>query len=238
MITRYLLTFCLLIALLPLAAQTVVKGRVNNFTYDSTLPLPNATVTNISRNSSVSADNNGYYTIRASENDSLIFSYSGYISDTVKVQEQFFVSGYDAALIERSAFLSGVTVMADYRRDSIRRRQEYSYAYEKPLGATGGHTPAAGAGIVLSPSTIFSKERKANKRLKERLLKQEEEAFIDYVFSPAWVSSLTGLKGEALQSFMNQYRPSYEFCRQRNKAEMITYVSDKFKEFQKNNTTK
>ncbi|MCH5720899.1 hypothetical protein [Niabella hibiscisoli] len=235
MIIRYILTICLLIAILPLAAQKTVKGRVNDFTYDTISPLPKATVTNISRGSSVSADNSGYYSINANENDSLIFSFSGFISDTVKVQEQFFISGYDAALIERAAFLAGVTVMADYRRDSIRRRQEYAYAYEKPLGITGGHTPSAGAGIVLSPSAIFSKERKANKRLKTRLLKQEEDAYVDYVFSPAWVSSLTGLKDEALKSFMNEYRPSYEFCRQRNKGELITYVSDKFKEFQAKN---
>jgi len=236
MLTRYLLTAVLLLAIvLPLTAQNVVKGRVNNFTYDTISPLPSATVFNISRNVSVSADNNGYYMIKANENDSLVFSFSGYISDTVRVQQQFFISGYDAALIERAAFLAGVTVMADYRRDSIRRRQEYSYAYEKPLGVTGGHTPSAGAGIVLSPSTIFSKERKANKRLKERLIKQEEDAYIDYVFSPAWVSSLTGLKDEALTSFMNKYRPTYEFCRQRDRAEMITYVSDKLKEFQKSN---
>ncbi len=235
MIIRYILTICLLIAILPLAAQKTVKGRVNDFTYDTIAPLPRATVTNISRGSSVSADNSGYYTINANENDSLIFSFSGFISDTVKVQEQFFISGYDAALIERAAFLAGVTVMADYRRDSIRRRQEYAYAYEKRLGITGGHTPSAGAGIVLSPSAIFSKERKANKRLKTRLLKQEEDAYVDYVFSPAWVSSLTGLKDEALKSFMNEYRPSYEFCRQRSKGEMITYVSDKFKEFQLKN---
>lgn len=238
MITRYILTFCLIIAILPLAAQKTVRGRVNNFTYDTISPLPSATITNITSRSSVSADNSGYYIIKANENDSLVFSFNGYISDTVRVQEQFFISGYDAALIERAAFLSGVTVMADYRRDSIRRRQEYSYAYEKPLGITGGHTPSAGAGIVLSPSAIFSKERKANKRLKTRLLKQEEDAYVDYVFSPAWVSSLTGLKDEALKTFMNQYRPSYEFCRQRNRAELITYVSDKFKEFQKANTAK
>ncbi len=233
MITRYILIICLLIATLPLAAQKTVKGRVNNFTYDTISPLPNATVTNITRKATVSSNNSGYYVIPAHENDSLVFSFSGYISDTVRVQEQFFISGYDAALIETAAFLSGVTVRADYRRDSIRRRQEYSYAYEKPLGITGGHTPSAGAGIVLSPSSIFSKERKANKRLKARLLKQEEDAYVDYVFSPVWVSSLTGLKDEALETFMSTYRPSYEFCRQRSRAEIIMYVSDKLKEFQK-----
>lgn len=235
MITRYILALGLLIAALPLAAQKTVRGRVNNFTYDSIAPLPQATVNNISRKSTVSADNNGYYVIGANENDSLVFSFSGFISDTVKVQEQFFVSGYDAALIERSAFLAGVTVMADYRRDSIRRRQEYSYAYEKPMAITGGHTPSAGAGIVLSPSAIFSKQKKANKRLKAQLIKQEEEAFVDYVFSPAWVSSLTGLKGDALQLFVTKYRPSYAFCRQHSRAELITYISDKYKEFKSQN---
>ncbi|WP_346237105.1 hypothetical protein ABDK00_012270 [Niabella insulamsoli] len=224
----------LLLMALGSDAQGLVKGRVNDFTHDTLSFLSGATITNKNDHSSVLSDQYGYYTIRAKENDQLIFSHTGFISDTVTVQSQFFVSGYDAALIEEAAFLAGVTVISAYRRDSIRRRQAYAFAYEKQPGITGGNTPTAGVGIVLSPFSFFSKEKKETRRLKKQLEKQEEEAFIDYVFSPAWVSSLTRLKGPALQQFMIRYRPTYEFCRKHHdRAEMITYISDSYKEFQK-----
>ena len=231
---RNFCTIVFIIISMPAISQNMVSGRVTDFTHDTLSYLPGTTIFNKSSSVSTTSGNSGYYSIMAQEGDSLIFTHTGFIGDTVVVQSQFFISGYDAALIEEATFLAGVTVFSAYRRDSIRRRQEYAYVFEKQPGITGGNTPQAGAGIVLSPISFFSKDAKQNRRLKKQLLKQEEEAYIDYVFSPNWVSSLTKLTGNDLQTFLNKYRPSYEFCRQHgNRTEMITYISDSFKEFNK-----
>ncbi|MCH5597050.1 hypothetical protein [Niabella ginsengisoli] len=168
---RYYLIFTLLTTTFSAAGQNVVKGRVNNFTYDTLSFLANASVTNTTRNASVLTDQYGYYSIPANENDRIVYSHTGFISDTVIVQSQFFISGYDAALIEEAAFLAGVTVMSEYRRDSIRRRQQYAFAYEKPPGITGGNTPQAGVGIVLSPFSFFFPKTKRNAAVEEKITK-------------------------------------------------------------------
>lgn len=227
----HFLVAVLLLASAPSIAQKMLIGRVNNYTYDSIKPLPNATVINITRGSSTLSDANGNYKIQAWENDRVVFSNISYTSDTIVVQQQQFISGYDAALVRKDLFLSNVTVYADYRQDSLRRREEYANIFGKQPGITGGNTPAAGAGIVLSPVSYFSKNAKQKRLLKKKLLKDEQETYIDYVFSPGRVSTLTRLRGDALQAFFNRYRPTYELARQLGYEGMVMYINNKLKEF-------
>lgn len=222
--------FCLFMSSL-LFGQDTVRGRVNSFTYDTVMPVPNATVTNLTSKQSVLADVNGYYIIKANENDTLVFSHVNYKADTIPVLEQAFISGYDAALIKQSEYLNNVTVQADYSSDSLKRREYYSTIYEKPAGITGGNTPSAGVGVVLSPASFFSKNAKAKRRLKKRLDKQEEDKYIDYVFSAGRVSALTGLKGDSLTAYFLRYRPDYTLARQLGYDGALIYINDKYKEF-------
>lgn len=206
--------------------------------YDSISPLPFATVRNATSGETTRTDENGYYSIKAREKDQVIFSNINFTSDTIIVEEQLLISGYDAALIEKSLFLSNVTVRSSYSIDSLQRREEYQQAFEKPAGITGGNTPSAGAGIVLSPVSFFSKDTKQDRRLRKRLLKEEEEGYIDYVFSAARVSTLTGLKNDSLQTFMYTYRPSYKLARKLDHAGMTVYINNKFLEFKKESSAK
>jgi len=229
-----LLVVLILLMQLPSFAQKTLIGRVNNYTYDSIVPLPGAVVYNATRGLTTLSDAYGNYKIQAWENDQVIFSNINYVADTIIVQQQQFISGYDAALIPKELFMSNVTVYADYSRDSLRRRQMYADVFEKQPGITGGNTPTAGAGIVLSPFSYFSKKSRKQRFLKKRLLRNEQESYIDYVFSPGRVSSVTGLRGDDLQTFFNRYRPSYELARKLGYEGMIMYINNKMKEFTAN----
>ncbi len=226
-----LLIAILLLISAPSIAQKTLTGRVNNYTYDSIFPLPGALVTNETRGLTTVSDAAGNYQIRAWENDRIIYSSLNYIGDTIIVQQQQFISGYDAALIPQELFLNNVTVYADYRRDSLLRMQEFADITNTQQGITGGNTPAAGAGIVLSPFSYFSKKARQKRELKKSLLKDNEESYIDYVFSPRRVSTLTRLQGDALQKFFNRYRPSYELARRLGHEGMVMYINNKLKEF-------
>ncbi|MFT4093949.1 MAG: hypothetical protein QM640_09935 [Niabella sp.] len=235
--------FCFLLSLsfvfiYPALSQNLLKGRVNNYTYDTLYPLPNATIKNITSGQSVVSDANGNYTIEANLSDQVIFSHTNYTSDTITVEDQFYISGYDAALIEKSLFMNRVTVTGSYSNDSLRRRQENASVFEKKPGITGGNTPEAGVGIVLSPASFFSKDAKEERRLKKRLIRQEEDKYIDFVFSPGRVTSLTGLKDEELQAFFIRYRPTYALARKLGYEGMTVYINDKFKEFKTPQETK
>ncbi|GAB3432609.1 peptidase associated/transthyretin-like domain-containing protein [Niabella aquatica] len=238
LIRAYILLFLTLLISASSSGQGRLIGKVNNYMYDSIAPLPFATVTNTTSGETARSDQNGYYSIKAREKDQVIFSNINFTSDTITVEEQLLVSGYDAALIEKSLFLSNVTVQSSYSIDSMQRRKEYQHAFEKPVGITGSNTPAAGAGIVLSPISHFSKEAKQDRRLRKRLLKEEEEHYIDYVFSAARVSALTGLQNDSLQTFMYTYRPSYKLARKLDHTGMTVYINNKFQEFKKRNSVK
>jgi len=229
----HILSFLLLLISVSSSGQDQLIGKVSNYMYDSVAPLPFATVRNATSGETTKADKNGYYSIKARQKDQVIFSNINFTSDTVIVEEQLLISGYDAGLIEKTLFLSNVTVQSSYSIDSLQRREEYRHVFEKPVGITGGNTPSAGAGIVLSPVSFFSKDTKQAKRLKKRLLKEEEDSYIDHVFSAGRVSTLTGLKNDSLQTFMYTYRPSYKLTRKLDHAGMTLYINNKFQEFKK-----
>jgi hypothetical protein len=44
---------------------------------------------------------------------------------------------------------------------------------------------------------------------------------------------VTGLKGDSLQLFMVTYRPTYKFCRSATNEDILLYINEKLKLFQK-----
>ena len=213
-----------------LSAQQSVTGKVYSSINDSI--IVDASVLNKRTGRLSGTDNSGKFSMTAIEGDSLIFSATGFEPDTIVIQFHMFLVPVDVTLGPRVISLENVELRSDYSADSLARRNLYSDIYNQP-GITGRNRPADGVGISISPLSYFSKAAKQKRELKKRLEKQEQEAFIDYSFPEGWVSSLTGLKNDSLKLFMIRYRPSYEFCRRATRADMIVYVSDKFKEFRK-----
>ena len=228
----YILLFSFLFCS-TLSAQQSVTGKVYSAINDSV--VVDANVVNKKTGHVRSTDNSGKFSIAAGEGDSLIFSATGFERDTVVVQYHMFLVPVDITLAPQVISLENIELRSDYSADSLARRNLYYDIYNQP-GITGRNRPPDGFGVSLSPLSYFSKSAKQKRELKKRLEKQEEEAFINYSFPEGWVSSLTGLKGDSLKLFMIQYRPSYEFCRRSTRADMIVYVSDKFKEFKKGRT--
>lgn len=217
--------------LLPAAGfgQTYLKGNIFVYTNDS--PVPGASVTNITSGKTAISTPAGTYIIEAKNKDVVVFSFTGLTSDTVKVEEQLLKTGYDVGLKEDPHTLKNVTVISNYQLDSLRRREEYSRYFEKGPGITGGNRPTDGFGISVSPISHFSRKAREQRKFRKQLIKNEEEAYIDYVFSPVWISKLTGLKNDSLRQFMYRYRPSYKLARTLDHADMIAYINDRYKEF-------
>lgn len=210
-------------------AQTVLSGKI--FSKDSPNGIRGATVRNQTRGISAVSGASGAYKIVAGEKDLVTFSFIGFEDDSVRVEQQLLLSGYDAYLSERTVTLDRVVVSGNYEQDSIERRKWYQDIYENQPTLTGGNGPTDGFGISISPFSYFSKNARQKRRLKKNLEQQEKDAYVDYVFPAFWVSSLTGLKGDSLNLFLYKYRPSYKFCRKSDRTDLIVYVNDKFKEF-------
>jgi hypothetical protein len=214
-----------------LNAQTFLNGKVYEAATDSL--INGVTVFNSTAKLSIHSRTDGSYTIMAAEGDRIIFSSIGFVPDTIKVSYDMLLTQHNVTLFVQAISLKPVTVISSYTADSLARRDYYKYIYKKQPGITGFNTPQYGVGISLSPLSYFSAESKKKRQLKKRLIKNEQEAFIDFSFPADWVEKLTGLHGDSLRLFMYRYRPTYSFCRETSREDMVVYISDELKEFRK-----
>lgn len=216
-----------------LHAQTL-RGKVFQHGYDmKNTPLADVTVKNNAQNKYTISKADGAYQIDAVDGDTITFSISGFTTDTITVQSHQLLAGHDVLLLFKSDLMQRVVVTTSYEKDSLERRVYYNNIYNQ-AGITGRNTPEAGFGIVLSPASFFSKQSRRERALKKRLKQQEEEAYIDYVFSKSWVAGLTKLSGDELNLFYYTYRPTYEFARKHNHEDLTQYVNLKLVEYKKN----
>jgi hypothetical protein len=229
MIFRLLIASLLFSICCDINGQNVLKGKIYEAQTDSTIAAVNVYNLNTKQISRSGMDGN--YLIAATEDDRLVFSMTGFKPDTVTVTYSMLLTQYDVTLYRQIVILKNVTVTSSYQADSLARRNYYDNIYEKQPGITGRNTPAHGFGISFSPVSYFSHDARQKRQLKKRLIKQEQETYVDRCFPVDWVARLTGLRGDSLFRFMALYRPSYSFCRKNSKEQMLFYISDKFKEF-------
>ena len=215
----------------PAFAQKNIQGRIYSGATDSV--IASASVHNLTTKQSALASKDGRYSIPASENDIVIFSASGFLTDTVKVEFYMLLTPHDVTLPLKVTTLSAVQLLSSYQKDSLERRNDYAEIFNNQKNITGGNRPTDGVGISISPLSYFSKQAKQKRQLRKRLLQQEQDDYVDRSFPAGWVARLTGLSGDSLNLFMYRYRPSYDFCRDTDRAGMTVYISEKLKEFRK-----
>jgi hypothetical protein len=125
----------------------------------------------------------------------------------------------------------------NYRLDSIQNRLDYAKAFnfQKPGIGSSINPGSGGVGLDINEFiSIFQFRR--NKRMlafQNRLLQEEEDRYIDHRFNRALVIRLTGLRGETLNIFMKNYRPTIEFVETSTDYEFQDYIKKCFSHFQR-----
>lgn len=187
--------------------------------FDSTKTYPLQAVSVLSTSGRGTAtDAFGRYEILVRESDSIWFSYLEKPTIKYAVAKIFNASQFDIALHINVPFMKEVFVLPrNYRMDSIQNRLNYAkvFNWQKPgLKSVTPTTPGAAVGFDLEEIIRLFQFRKNRSMasFKDRLLKEEQEKFIDRRFNKALVLRLTGLNGEERDSFMIRYRPTYEYC--------------------------
>ncbi|HVY75709.1 MAG TPA: carboxypeptidase-like regulatory domain-containing protein [Puia sp.] len=192
-------------------AQVEITGTI----YDKTqhFALPGVSVLGAS-GIGTTTDSTGRYRIRLSAKDSIYFSYLGKVTSKYPVKEISYPEQFDMSLQVNIDSLAPVYVRSrSYELDSLENRMEYRkiFDYGGPdVVNSYGSGPGVSSGIDFD--LLFN--GKKNRRMlafQSRLLFDEREKYIDHRFSRYLVKRITGLESPALDSFMRQYRPSYDF---------------------------
>jgi len=160
-------------------------------------------------------DSLGHYSIRLPAHDSIYFSYLG------KNTSKFFVGDlqagqpFDMALQVSIDSLPTVYVRSrDYLTDSLANRKEYAKVFNYQANTLNNMKMSqhGGMGVGLDIDMFFNgKERRRMEAFQARLEEDEHDKYVDHKFTRAIVKKITGLDTPALDTFMKQYRPSYEF---------------------------
>jgi hypothetical protein len=228
--------FILVLLSTPAVSQQVLTGKVRQKTTDAI--LSSVTVVNHTQKKYNVSDAGGNYRIVANPGDTITFSSAGYHADTTCVSSSELADkdGYviflEPNLVELQSVLVGQR--SNYQLDSIQRKEDYAWLDQAhKVKLAGDQTPTDGVGIGFSPITYFSAEQKNQRQLRQRIKIEEKDYYVDSRFPSSYVSMVTGLKGDSLQHFMVTYRPTYKFCRWATNADILLYINEKLKLYQK-----
>jgi hypothetical protein len=205
-------TLLLLLVLLcrAAAAQVVIKGTV----YDKQARhgIPNVSVISTSGIGTIT-DTLGRYNIKVPNDDSIYFSYLGKISAKFPVKRLPPDQPLDISLPVSMDLLPSVTVrQPSYRMDSLANRNEYRKVFD--YDPEFGSAPGSGFGLGISFEALFNPRKfRRMEALKTRLEREEKDKYVDHRFTKALVKRITGLAAPALDSFMIEYRPSYDILK-------------------------
>jgi hypothetical protein len=211
--------------------------KIRGVVYDSTRTYPVEAVSVLStagRGTATNAD--GYYEIEVTEKDSIWFSYLNKPTMKFPVLKISNPLEFDISLHVNVPVLKEVKIRPkNYRLDSLQNRQDYSkvFNYRKPGLRPSIPSYGGAAGFDLDEIINMFRFRRNRSMLsfQKRLVQQEQDKFIEHRFSKSLVRRLTQLDGNALDSFMRVFRPSYSFTQIANDYEFQQYIKDSYKRF-------
>ncbi|HEY4877386.1 MAG TPA: carboxypeptidase-like regulatory domain-containing protein [Puia sp.] len=196
-------------------AQMLIKGTV----YDRSQFYPMQAVSVMSTSGAGTVtDSSGQYHITLRAGDSLYFSYLGKGSSKFPVNEITDPSQFNISLDVAVDTLQSISVNPkNYGIDSLENRMEYQkiFNYYSPGYVNDMKSNRRGGiGMGFNMDMIFSsKNDKRMLALQQRLEEEEQQNYVDHRFSKAVVKRVTGLQPPALDTFMRQYRPSYQLVK-------------------------
>ena len=207
--------------------------------YDVTKKTPIEYVSVLSTSGiGTSTDSLGRYNITVNQNDSIFFSFLNKPTPKYPVKGIQNPDAFDISIMRKIKELSPVFVkQRNYHMDSLQNRLDYEkiFAYRKPGFKTSMNPYDANAAVGLDLDEFINMFNfKKNKRMvafQRRLEQDEKEKYVDHRFNKGLVRKLTNLSSPDLDSFMVEFRPTYQMAVQFNDLEFGQYIVEAFKYF-------
>ncbi len=84
---------------------------------------------------------------------------------------------------------------------------------------------------MLSVISLMGKKPNPQSKLQQKLIKEEEERYLDSTFSKRMVQNLTGLRRDSLQTFMQLYRPNIDTAKYMSDYDIILHIKKSYQEY-------
>lgn len=220
-------------------SQLTISGTV----YDSTKTIPVKDVLIKSSNgTSTITDSAGHYAIVTTDKDSLTFIYLNKPTAKFAVRQIPDIGNFDIALhirlSEKFRTLKEVRVYGKiFKQDSVENREQYAklFNYQKPgiKLSSDAYTGAAGIDLDELINVFRFKRNRQLRKMQERLMEEEKENYINYRFNKITVRRVTRLEGKNLETFMKEFRPSFDFTQQSSIVEFYQYILNASYQFKK-----
>lgn len=97
--------------------------------------------------------------------------------------------------------------------------------------ATNSTASIVSVNLLSLVSLLSKKSNDPTSKLQQTLLKDEETAYVDRMFSKQKITTLTSLKGDSLLDFMDDYRPTIKQAKEMTDYEMMLYIKKSYAEF-------
>ena len=228
----FLIIFCITCFKHQSFAQSKLRGTVYDFF--SKKPLDAVTVQTTAGSYTIT-DSTGKFIIPIIQKDSVWFSFLSkntlkYPVDTIRD-----LSNFEIALYVDATWLPAVKVRnKNYTQDSLQNRQEYAkvFNFRKPTVKLNSTSPSnyipgsVTVGLDINEFINMFRFRRNRQLLtmQERLIQQEQDKYINHRYTKYLVTKITGLKGTALDSFIELSKPSYEILLLMNDLELGYYI--------------
>ncbi|MDN5212127.1 carboxypeptidase-like regulatory domain-containing protein [Fulvivirgaceae bacterium BMA12] len=232
-----------------LAQQSYEEFMLSGKVVDKENPeaLPGVHILNANKRQGTVSDIDGNFYIKASENDTLIFSYVGYnqhfliLGDSIKDElKNPLIIHLSKSLVE----LETVKVFAyKNERDFKNAILELELPEETPVktqipgyyyGPQKPVKPGVGSPISFLANK-FGKKAKRERQFNEAKKRDEYKRYLHSKYNKEIVSNITGLKDEELDDFMQHCTLSDKFIDDANEYEIIVAINKCYKDFTNRN---
>ncbi|MBN9386328.1 MAG: hypothetical protein J0H74_36555 [Chitinophagaceae bacterium] len=223
-----------------LAVQAVIgQVQINGTVYDKSLQYAMRGVSVMGASGAgTMTDSLGHYHIRLSTGDSIYFSYLG--RSTMKFPVKDIPAGYpfDMSLeVAVDSLPTAFVQSSNYRLDSLENRKEYKRIFEYQADYVDNMRAGRRGGFGVGLDFDLLLDGAKNRRMlafQDRLQWEEKEKYVDHRFTKAIVKRVTGLESPALDTFMRQYRPSYDLIQScETEYEFYKYILEWSRFFEK-----
>jgi hypothetical protein len=245
-----------IILLLPLLVKaqdltSIDKIKINGVIYDakSSERIPFVHIIDISLNTGTSADDNGNFSFATNRGDSVKFTAVGYSDFFLVLNDSIKNNSYQVIklepktyLLESMDFYANDPMKGFYLKDIERDTIKLGNNKGSPGASYWNVLPNGGGGYITAFANLFNDRAKQEKKLakileEERLLKMQEEAELvkrktsEEKYNSELVTRITDLEGQALENFIQEFKPSRGFILRATDYEIALQIVESYREY-------